>query len=230
MGAINLKHTSGNGTILNSPAANPSSDITLKLPSTTGSAGQVLSVASANHSSTNAELEFAAGGKILQVVSTNVSATSSSVLSNYPTLVESPATITFNSVGLNSHFVISGQIGGEANTSDHVIGFVLQRIVGGVTTNINVGTADGNRAAITAIQNQGYGGVNNASTPSSTSFGLFRDSPNQAAGTSIKYVFSVCKIAQSGTITYYFGRSVSDTDTGDYERLPCNITVMEEAA
>jgi 5-hydroxyisourate hydrolase-like protein (transthyretin family) len=63
MGAIKLKHTSGNGTILNSPAANPSSDITLKLPSTTGSAGQVLKVASANHSSTNAELEFAAGGK-----------------------------------------------------------------------------------------------------------------------------------------------------------------------
>ena len=71
MGAIKLKHTSGNGTILHSPAANPSSDITLKLPSTTGSAGQVLSVASANHSSTNAELEFAAaaGGKIVQVKS-----------------------------------------------------------------------------------------------------------------------------------------------------------------
>jgi hypothetical protein len=65
MASIKLKHTSGNGTILNSPAANPSSDITLKLPSTTGSAGQVLQVASANHSSTNAELEFAAaaGGK-----------------------------------------------------------------------------------------------------------------------------------------------------------------------
>jgi hypothetical protein len=60
MGAIKLKHTSGNGTILHSPAANPSSDITLKVPSTTGSAGQVLQVASANHSSTNAELEFAA--------------------------------------------------------------------------------------------------------------------------------------------------------------------------
>jgi len=65
MASINLKHTSGNGTILNSPAANPSSDITLKLPSTTGSAGQVLKVASANHSATNAELEFGAdsGGK-----------------------------------------------------------------------------------------------------------------------------------------------------------------------
>ena len=60
MAGIKLKHTSGNGTIIHSPAANPSSDITLKLPSDSGSAGQVLKVASANHSSTNAELEFAA--------------------------------------------------------------------------------------------------------------------------------------------------------------------------
>ena len=60
MASIKLKHSGGNGTILNSPAANPSADVTLKLPSTTGSAGQVLKVASANHSSTNAELEFAA--------------------------------------------------------------------------------------------------------------------------------------------------------------------------
>jgi len=60
MSSIKLKHSGGNGTILNSPAANPSSDVTLKLPSTTGSAGQVLKVASANHSSTNAELEFGA--------------------------------------------------------------------------------------------------------------------------------------------------------------------------
>lgn len=66
MASIKLKHSGGNGTILNSPAANPSSDVTLKLPSTTGSAGQVLKVASANHSSTNAELEFAAGGGITE--------------------------------------------------------------------------------------------------------------------------------------------------------------------
>ena len=57
---VKLKHASGNGTVLGAPAANPSADITLKAPSTTGSAGQVLKVASANHSSTNAELEWAA--------------------------------------------------------------------------------------------------------------------------------------------------------------------------
>jgi len=47
-----------------------SANTVLKLPADTGSAGQVLKVKSANHSSTNAELEWAAdaGGKILQVV------------------------------------------------------------------------------------------------------------------------------------------------------------------
>ena len=62
MSNVKLKHSSGNGTKLHAPAANPSADITLKVPSTTGSAGQVLAVASANHSSTNAELEWAAAG------------------------------------------------------------------------------------------------------------------------------------------------------------------------
>ena len=167
---------------------------------------------------------------IIQVVSTNVTTTSSSVLSNYPTLVESPATITFNSVGLNSRFVVSGQVGGEANIMDHAIGFVLTRTIGGTTTNINVGTPTGNRPGLTRMMSTGYGGTNSASTPSSTNFAPFTDSPNQAAGTSIKYAFQVCKINQSGTLTFYFGRSTNDTDTADYERLPCNITVFEVAA
>jgi len=62
MSKVKLKHASGNSTSVAAPAANPSADITLKVPSTTGSAGQVLKVASANHSSTNAELEWASGG------------------------------------------------------------------------------------------------------------------------------------------------------------------------
>ena len=59
---VKLVHSSGNSTGLAAPAANPSSNVTLKVPSTTGSAGQYLKVASANHSSTNAELEFGAAG------------------------------------------------------------------------------------------------------------------------------------------------------------------------
>ena len=61
MSSVKLKHSTGNGTIINGPAANPSADITLKVPSTTGTAGQVLKIASANHSATNAELEWGTG-------------------------------------------------------------------------------------------------------------------------------------------------------------------------
>jgi hypothetical protein len=59
MSSVKLKHASGNGAILHAPAANPSNDVTLKVPSTTGSAGQFLRTASSNHSATNAELEWA---------------------------------------------------------------------------------------------------------------------------------------------------------------------------
>lgn len=62
MSSINLKHSGGNGVAIAAPSSNPASNRTLVLPSTTGSAGQVLKVASANHSSTNAELEFGASG------------------------------------------------------------------------------------------------------------------------------------------------------------------------
>jgi hypothetical protein len=85
MSNVKLKHSSGNGTKLHAPAANPSADITLKVPSTTGSAGQVLAVASANHSSTNAELEWIGAGKVIQVVTAG---STSAVTANSTTAVD----------------------------------------------------------------------------------------------------------------------------------------------
>ena len=104
MASIKLKHASGNSTILNSPAANPSADVTLKLPSTTGSAGQVLKVASANHSSTNAELEFAAdaGGKIIG----QYYATSTSEFTSNSGSFQNAHTITFTPASTTSKFLI----------------------------------------------------------------------------------------------------------------------------
>lgn len=67
----------GSAAIAGPPSS--SANTVLKLPADTGSAGQVLKVKSANHSATNAELEWAAdaGGKVLQIVqSTNSDANS----------------------------------------------------------------------------------------------------------------------------------------------------------
>ena len=62
MSSIKLKHSSGNSMSIGAPATNPASDLELKLPATVGTAGQVL-----KNSSTAGTLEFAGGGKILQV-------------------------------------------------------------------------------------------------------------------------------------------------------------------
>ena len=152
MASIKLKHASGNSTILNSPAANPSADVTLKLPSTTGSAGQVLQVASANHSATNAELEFAAaaaGGKILQVlqdVKTDVQSFTISSSSEYGSIL---GTVTNLSQAITlsnaSHQVlVQGFISlGSSYSGDTSISVSLERNNAQITGAI--GDADGSR-------------------------------------------------------------------------------------
>ena len=121
MASIKLKHASGNSTILNSPAANPSSDVTLKLPSTTGSAGQVLKVASANHSATNAELEFAVGGKVVQSAYkqwNTVTSTSSTTGEE----IDSSLRMTFTPILNNSLIVYSGFF--SVGSSSTIVGFL----------------------------------------------------------------------------------------------------------
>jgi len=63
MSSIKLKHASGNSMSIAAPATNPASDLSLKLPATIGTAGQVL-----RNSSTAGTLEFGGlGGGITHV-------------------------------------------------------------------------------------------------------------------------------------------------------------------
>tara|TARA_Y100000401_G_C8287455_1_gene206831 strand:+ start:31 stop:723 length:693 start_codon:yes stop_codon:yes gene_type:complete len=152
MASIKLKHASGNSTILNSPAANPSADVTLKLPSTTGSAGQVLQVASANHSSTNAELEFAAaaaGGKILKVLQDTKTDVQSFTVSNsgqYGTILGTISGLS-QAITLSnaSHKVlVQGFVSlGSSYSYNTSIGISLER--DGSQIPAATGDADGNR-------------------------------------------------------------------------------------
>lgn len=133
MSSVKLKHSSGNGTIINGPAANPSADITLKVPSTTGSAGQVLKVASANHSSTNAELEWAAdaGGKILEVVS----AVSTTLLNSttVDTDLDTNLSGSITTTGSNKVLVLVNQniVGRRTTTGGLSLAWKLQRSTDG---------------------------------------------------------------------------------------------------
>ena len=212
MSQIKYLHSGGNGVSIVAPDSNPASDRVLKLPS--DGDGTILT--------TNSSV-----GKILQVDALNVTARTSGTFSN-GSLSSTPLTLTMTSTALNSKFLISATINGEANVEDHSVGFVLRRVIGGTGTSINIGTAAGSRSVITIMKAVGYHGNDQDSTPSTTVMSPYLDSPNQASGTAITYKLDIIGMGQGGTM--YYGGTASDSNGIGYERMPNNITVMEIAA
>ena len=167
-------------------------------------------------------------GAILQVVATNL-ITDSSVSIPNGSLADTPHTVTITSTAANSKFLISASISGEASIRDIDTAFVLRRVIGGTATSINVGSNGGsNRPAVTFMSNQGHYDSNNSSTAMTTVMSPYLDSPGQAASTAITY--KIALIGMDTTGTFYFGRTVSDTNNNVNERLSNWITVMEVAA
>ena len=191
MASIKLKHTSGNGTILHSPAANPSSDVTLKLPSTSGTAGQVLKVASANHSSTNAELEFAAdsGGKLLQVVSHELSSTFTTTATSKTDVTGMSKAITPTAASSKIKDTFSFDYDIEENSDSNVLGFVY----------INRQVASGSDSDIAGIalgaRNVGSGNEYNGSAI------IYLDSPSYSLGDAITYKMRCENYSSGSTIS-----------------------------
>ena len=216
MSSLKLKHSGGNGVIIAAPSSNPAADRTLTVPSNAD--GEILTT-------TNPK-----SGSIIQVVATNVVSETTSVAVQNGTIVDTPATVTITSTAANSKFLISALIGGEASTDDHNIGFVLQRVIGGSTSSINVGYASdmGNRLGITFMMNVGYHGDDQSTTSSTSVMPPYLDSPSQAASTAITYKIGVVGLGTTGN--FYFGRTVSDTNNNTNERTPNYITVQEVAA
>ena len=198
MASIKLKHTSGNGTILHSPAANPSSDVTLKLPSTSGTAGQVLKVASANHSSTNAELEFAAdaGGKILQIVQGTSTTEDSFTTASF---VASSLSATITPTAASSKILINSSFLVDTKASGRQIQVALYRSInGGTFTNISGGS---NNAAIGSY-NAGERLIEKASI-------IRLDTPSYSVGNSIVYKLYGKSESAAGLVTIT-GQGVED--------------------
>lgn len=165
MASIKLKHSSGNGTILNSPAANPSSDITLKLPSTTGSAGQILKVASANHSSTNAELEFGAegaSGKILQIVQGTTTSTNNYASVDFQNTV---VTVNITPVNSSSKFLLKSFVSFGVGANDCPVSFNFSDSL----------HASGATHALAPMSTDGTNGASGQRLPAYFGIGSFQD-------------------------------------------------------
>lgn len=167
------------------------------------------------------------GGGIIQVVATNVSATSSISMGNSMSLVATPLTVDITSINANSRFLISAALSGESSQEDHDIGLVMRRTIGGVGNSINVGTASGSRAQITRNHAVGFRDSDQGSTSSCSPIVPYLDSPAQAAGTTITYSIGIIETGGTNNATFYVNRTVDDANISYQERTASYITVME---
>ena len=230
MSSVKLKHSSGNGTIINAPAANPSADITLKVPSTTGSAGQVLKVATANHSSTNAELEWAAApaGKILQVQTALITAVETIACTADTTSGFSTVAVSITPASSSNKILLSFTINGEGNAANQQVFStnIRKAISGGATTTLPA--AAGSRAQV--IANTGDLTNDATTTPSSFSVVNYPD----PAGTTSAITYTVrfmYQYASSSAGTYYLNRRAdTDSDAAGVPRFNSWFTAMEVSA
>jgi len=224
MSQIKLLHSGGNGVSIVAPDSNPASDRTLKLPS--DGDGTILT--------TNSSV-----GKILQVVTTSVAnstttgsisvpVTTSPTSDSYGELTHFALTITPTSA--TSKILISAHIFGEPTGSDldYYFNISLKRVIsGGSTVYIPPNDTSQNQPSVIQTFNVGIYVADQTSTPSKFSFANLMDEPNTTSA--VTYT-PVMRQTHTGTKTFYYNRTGSNTNQNDYERGKSFVTLMEVAA
>ena len=215
MSSIKLVHSGGNSVSITAPDSNPGSNRTLKVPSDAD--GTIVTTGSPAPPAT---------GTIIQVVNTTITTPSSaiSVGASYATITALNTTITPSRA--NSKIMVSLMMMGEGNSTDDHFQFGMVRSVGGGSdTPCLVGDAAGSRRRIIS-QPGANTHTNHDSTPSFFSVPNALDSPSYTLGQSIVYKLQVATNAGS-TKTWYYNRTVADSDTNDFERGITYMTLME---
>ena len=171
-------------------------------------------------------------GSILQVVKTNVTASSSYGSSANSHYTLTPLNTTIVPKGTNSHFLITGQVSGEAsaNSNANIFLRLIRNTTAGFADASNIAIAVGdNGSNNSAPENtsafHGYFNQNNDSTISSSHISPYVDSPNVSVGGNLQYKVQI--YIQENGMTFYMNRTVTQYNQvyGDY--LPSWLTVME---
>lgn len=197
------------------PDAVSGGDVSLTLPNGVGSAGQVL-----KNSSTAGTLEFAVGGKILQVKQT-VNTEDESFLSNYTsTFVDIPdMSVTITPTYSTSKVLVFF----TANVAQSVAASIHLRLVRG-STDIFKGDAEGNRLGSTQY-------IRHNATPYAYDLepvsGSFLDEPATTSATTYKLQAT---LGATYNGTFYLNRAKTDSNTDYGPRTASSIIVMEVAA
>jgi len=203
--------TSGTVTIA-APAAAGSN--TLTLPTSNGTAGQFL------QTNGSGALSFAGAGKILQVVQTVKTDTTSFVSSNTNTFVDiSGMSVSITPTSSSNKILVFY----TANVSQSTTATIHLRLIRG-STSIFQGDAAGNRLGSTQVWRPNSSQYNFDIAPMT---GMFLDSPATTSSTTYKLQGT---LGVTYSATFYLNRSLAD-DNFDYSgRTASSIIVMEVAA
>ena len=213
MSKISLKHSGGNVVSLNSPTSAPTSaDVAFKLPNADGTSGQaIVTDASGN-------LSFAGTGKILQVVSTaKTDTTSTTSLITFVDISGMSVSITPSSSSNKILVIVDMRLGVNENRN------VAYRIMRGSTA-IYIGDAAGSRT-------RGTGSIrlmSDAKYDMQSETAVFLDSPSTTSATTYKVQW--CHTFGGSSDGCYLNRPHTESDNDDRVRGASSITVQEVAA
>ena len=219
MSKISLKHSGGNVVSLNSPTNAPSAaDVAFKLPNADGSADQVLKT----DGSGNLSFTAAGGGKVLNYSDATKSDTQSTLSTSFTDITGLSVTLTPASSA--SKFLVMYSVFAGASQNVYAVSLQLMKVVGGTTTAIHQGDADGSRGRVTAqhwSEHASYDQFNSAVLA-----GQVIHAPSTTSAVTIKMQF------KTNNANYYsfINRMEADNDSVAYGRNVSNITVMELAA
>ena len=216
--SIKLTGATSGSIELDVPAAVSGGDISLTLPNGVGSAGQYL-----RNSGTAGTLEFANGGKILQVKQTHLNTTSSQALTAETEAEISGLAVTITPTTTDSNMLVFVRWNGEINNVNvHDYMFGLRR----GSTNVGNPAAAGSRRIGLTTTAINYFAADADSTPDH-GFYFVMDESRPAGTSAITYKAT---IIPRYTSTLYNQRTGLDTDGSGYERVTSTIVVMEVAA
>jgi len=179
---------------------------------------------------TNSGVTGISGGKILQniTVSDSVRETSGSVsLSSANTYYETPFAVTITPSATSSKILLMGHMMGESSIGDLYLMFSIKRAISGGSTTAIQAPAAGNRARGISVFPSGFYNAESASTPTVINFAGLVDSPNTTSA--ITYTIQV-NSTQNASQTFYYNRTVNDSDVIDFERGLSWITAQEIGA
>ena len=208
--SIKLKHSGGNSVSLNPPTSAPtSSEVAFKLPTSDGTAGQVLTTDGSGN------LSWKTPGKILQVVSTEKTDTFSTTSTSFADVTGFSVTITPSSSSSKILILTDAKCGTSTNLMN-----IYLRILRG-STPVYVGDTASNRQSCLF----GMEDVDDSQGPYEMIqvSGNFQDTPNTTSAVTYKLQYRV----NDSSYTGYINRTGGDSDNINFPRTASSIIAME---